>query len=231
MKFRLESLLITGLFVLGAVLLPISVVVAHGDDDHGVAATTTAAEEEKPDPAALKARLEARKTALKLRLDAAKQTRIKTRCKPAQTGGISSIRGRIKGLETSRSHVYENLQNRLNKLNERLKTHEVDTAAFEEQLTELKTLVATFDTDLAAYKQAVSDLADMDCVSDPVAFQASLETARSARTKAAESAKAIRTYLSETIKPTLKGLKAQFAQNSGDAQTEQETENQGGEQE
>lgn len=230
MKLRLQALLITGMFALVATMLPLSAAIAHGQTDDGEEATTTAVETEKPDPAALKARIDERKAALKVRLDAAKQARIKTRCKTAQ-GSISNIRGRIKGLETSRANVYENLLDRLTKLNERLKTHDVNTTEFEAQLEELHTLIDTFSTDLAAYKQAVGDLADMDCVSDPAGFQASLEAARTARTKAADSAKAIRTYLTETIKPTLSELKAQFAQNSGEDKTEQETENEGGEQE
>lgn len=234
MKFRIKPLIISGVFVLAATMLPLSVVVANaheGEHDEATTTTTTTSTEEdaKPNPAELKARLEARKTALKTRIDAAKQARIKSRCKAAQ-GGISNIRGRIKGLETSRSHVYENLLSRLEKLNERLKANNVDTAVLETQLTELHTLIDTFNADLAAYKLAVSDLADMDCVAEPVAFQASLEEARTARTKAVESAKAIKTYLSETIKPTLKDLKAQFAQNSGDKEeTEQQTEDEGGE--
>lgn len=229
MKIRLQSLLIASTFAFVATLLPLSVAVAHGQEAEAQEATTTAAEEQKPDPAALKARLEERKAALKTRLTAAKLARLKTRCKPAQSS-ISNIRGRIKGLETSRANVYENLLNRLNKLNERLKTHDVDTATFEAQLTELHTLIDTFSTDLDAYKLTIGDLADMDCASDPTAFQASLEAARTARTKAADSAKAVRAYLSETIKPTLKDLKAQFAQNSSDSQGA-ETENEGGDQE
>lgn len=234
MKLRIKPLIISGVFVLAATMLPLSVVVANTPEEPNseVTTTTTATtteEDEKPNPAELKARLEARKTALKTRIDAAKQIRIKSRCKAAQ-GGISNIRGRIKGLETSRSHVYENLLSRLEKLNERLKANNVDTAALEMQLTELRTLIDTFNTDLAAYKLAVSDLADMDCAADPTAFQASLEEARTARAKAAESAKAVKTYLSETIKPTLKELKAQFARNSGDKEeTEQQTEDEGGE--
>lgn len=229
MKLRLQPLLLSAVFVFAAVMLPLSAVQAHGDESEVLEANTTATEEQKPDPAALKARLEERKAALKTRLTAAKLARLKTRCKPAQSS-ISNIRGRIKGLETSRANVYENLLDRLNKLNERLKTHDVDTAAFEAQLTELHTLIDTFSADLDAYKLTVGDLADMDCASDPTAFQASLEAARTARTKAADSAKAVRTYLSETIKPTLKDLKAQFAQNSSDSQ-KTETENEGGDEE
>lgn len=172
-------------------------------------------------PDDVKRRVAERKEALKTRLTAAKQARIKNRCKASQ-GKLGSLQGRITGLETSRAQVYQNLTNRLTRLSEQLATHNVDVTELNTQITELTTLTEAFTTDLTAYKTAVADLAAMDCESDPEGFQASLESAREARAKAAESAKAVRTYLAETIKPTIKELRAQFAQNSGDGADEGE---------
>lgn len=189
----------------------------------GTMQTTTVSEETTPAEAeARKTRLEERKAALKTRIDTVKQARIKNRCKASQ-GKLSSISGRIKGLETSRTQVYSNLLDRLTTLNDRLKSANVDTTELEGQITQLNTLVNTFNTDLEAYKLSVGDIAEMDCAADPVGFQASLETARTSRTQVAESAKAIRVYLTETIKPTLSELKAQFSQNK-DASQQTETE-------
>lgn len=189
--------------------------------------TTTATEETAPSQTEAEerqARLAERKAALKTRLDAARQARIKSRCKASQ-GKLSSISGRIQGLETSRAQVYANLIDRLTKLNDRLKTAGVDTTELDSQITQLNTLIDTFNTDLGAYKLSVGDIAVMDCAADPIAFQATLETARTSRTKAADSAKAIRAFLTETIKPTLSDLKAQFAQNKDtNQQTEAQTD-------
>jgi chromosome segregation ATPase len=184
-----------------APLLLFGVAAAHGSDDAvnsdntKVAQTTTTSsdtsteqENEKEiqdtakDITALKARLEARKAALKTKLTAAETLRIKNKCATAQ-GNLSSVRGRIKGIETSRAQVYDNLTDRLTKLSSRLSDQGVDVATLNSEITELKAKITTFETDLAAYKQAVTDLAAMDCKSDPTAFKASLDAARTAQTQ------------------------------------------------
>lgn len=222
MNFRLRALMTAGLTALILSAVPVSVLAQTdgGAEENTVTTQQTATVEEEANvQAELKARLEKRKTDRNTRLDFARQARLTNRCKAAQ-GGLSNISGRIKGLETSRSKVYENLVVRLDKLSERLKTNNVDTAELDRQLAELNNLVETFDTNLAEYSQSAADLAVMDCVADPVAFQASLETAREARALSSENAKAIKAYLANTIKPTLQQLKQQFAQNS-DAQAQE----------
>ncbi len=71
----------------------------------------------------------------------------------------------------------------------------------------------------------------MDCAADPAAFQASLEAARIERAETAESAKAIRAFLSDTIKPTLKELRQQFAENADSTNETENNETEGGENE
>ncbi len=227
MKNRLKLLVILGLFLPVFAATPLIVLAQEGTTQEqttqGEEDTTTKREE-------LEARLEERKAALNTRLTFAKQARIKNLCKAAQ-GGISSIRGRIKGLETSRAQVYENLLSRLTRLSEKLKTHDVDTSELDTQITELTALTEAFNTNLESYQQAVSDLADMDCAADPAAFQASLEAARIERAETAESAKAIRAFLSDTIKPTLKELRQQFAENADSTNETENNETEGGENE
>lgn len=172
--------------------------------------------EERPDPARQKERIDKRKADLKITLNAAKQARLKSRCKASQ-GKLQSIQGRIKGLETSRTQVHANTLQRLTKLSEKLAAQGIDVSGLESQITEISLLVEAFNADVVVYKEAVVDLATMDCVADPTAFQASLEAARTARTKASESSKAIRTYLKDTIRPTLTEIKKQLP---GNEQTE-----------
>jgi chromosome segregation ATPase len=159
-------------------------------------------------------RVEKRKTELKIKLSTIEKTRIKAKCKASQ-GLLSSEKGRIKGIETSRSEVYKNLLNRLNDLSDRLKAKGVDTTDLNNDITALKTKIDTFNTDLTAYKQAVSDLAGMDCATDPDGFKASLETARTALKKVNDDATAIRTYLTGTIKPLLQTIRSQLAKTEG----------------
>lgn len=176
-----------------------------------VQTTAVETETEESTPEQLKARLETRKANLKTKVDAAKQARIKTRCKASQ-GKLSSVSGRIKGLETSRTQVYKNMLERLTKLSEKLAAKGVDATQLTSQIAELGSLIDVFNAELAEYKETVADLAKMDCAADATAFQASLEAARTARTETADSAKAVKAYLKETIKPTLSELRAQLGE-------------------
>ncbi len=178
------------------------------DDDKDSETETEVESDPKTDSKKLLERLSSRKSELKTKLTNIEQERLKAKCKASQTGAVSSLSGRIKGIETSRSAVHTNLVNRLNKLVEKLKAKEVDTTKLEAEITELKAKIATFKTDLAKYKQAIIDLKAMDCVSDPTAFKASLEAARTLRETVAKDGAAIKTYVNDTIKPTLKEIRA-----------------------
>lgn len=153
-------------------------------------------------------RLSDRKTELKTKLTVAETAKIKGKCTTSQ-GVISSLGQRIKGIETSRTEVYNNVIDNLTKLSTKLKAKNIDTTTLDTEITTLKAKVATFNTDLTAYKQAVTDLKNMDCVTDPTAFKASLEAARTAREKVSKDAADIRTYLKDTVKVTLKDLRSQ----------------------
>ena len=71
-------------------------------------AEATEIESPKPDDKNLLERLEKRKTDLKTRLTSAEKTRIKSKCVASQ-GSVSSVKGRIKGIETSRTRVHKNI--------------------------------------------------------------------------------------------------------------------------
>lgn len=93
----------------------------------------------------------------------------------------------------------------------KLKAKNVDTTTYDSQVAELKTMVTTYETDLAKYKEAVSDLQELDCTSNPDGFKAALEAARTALGKVNTDGQAIKSYLSKTIKPTLKTIHDQLA--------------------
>jgi chromosome segregation ATPase len=155
-------------------------------------------------------RLAEHKTELKTKLTTLEQTRIKDRCKQAQGGGINSLDGRIKGVETSRNEVHKNLLDRLTSLVEKLKAKGVDTTKLESEIAVLKTKIDTFKADLATYKQDIADLKAMDCSTDPTAFKAELLVARTQRDKLKADVTDIRKYVTDTIKPTLKEIHDQL---------------------
>jgi hypothetical protein len=211
MKTRLR-LLITTLLTVPALALSTTALVSAetGTGSSGSTDTTKTEDTVKPDDKQLLNRLTERKAEYKAKIAATELARLKEKCKLAQTGNVSSLHGRIKGIETSRNEVYNNLVSRLTKLDEKLKLKGVDTTKLEAEIATLKTKISTFQTDLAKYKQAVLDLKSMDCAADPTAFKASLESARTLREQVNKDAQDIKTYVNDTIKPTLKEIRAQL---------------------
>lgn len=190
---------------------PVKVTSETESNQSGTESQTTmrATTESSGDTAELKKRLEERKARLKTKLTILEQNRLQNRCQNSQ-GKFSSLNGRIKGIETSRTQVYGALIDRLTALESRLETHGADTTKLQADIDALKAKIETFNTDLAAYKQTVADLAAMDCKADPAGFKASLETARAALQKVKQDAADIRTYVNETVKVTLKDIRSQL---------------------
>jgi hypothetical protein len=173
----------------------------HTDAEHQAA---TAAEE-------LKMRLEKRKTELKTKLLATEQVRLKARCKASQAV-LTGLSKRLDNTAANHTKAYKAINTKLSTLTPKLDDKGLDTTALKNAQVTLANKIAAYETNLKSYQQAVSDLKTMDCVADPTAFKASLETARSLRQKLHDSAADIRTYVNQTIKPILAQLRAQLAQ-------------------
>lgn len=152
-------------------------------------------------------RLKARVTDLKTKLSAADQAKLKLKCVAAQVK-VKELETNVNNGVTARGKAYDELLSHLDKAITKLKAAKVDTTELEKERTELKVKIDTFKTDLVKYKIALGDTKDLGCVADPSAFKASLEAARTSRTAVATDAAAIRTYVNDTIKPTLKTIKA-----------------------
>lgn len=171
--------------------------------------TTTQTTTQTPsvdDLKAIQTRVEKRKAELKIKLSAAEKLNLQSKCKASQ-GLVSSVRGRVKGIETSRTEVYNNIVTHLTDLSTKLKNKDVDTQTLDVDIAALQAKITTFTTDLATYKQAVNDLADMDCKTDPDGFKASLQAARTSLDTVNKDAQAVRSYVTDTIKPLLKTIR------------------------
>lgn len=198
LRVALSAIIITPLLVVG-----VARAVEHDTATNQPATLST------EDKTAMQARLLKRKADLKTRLTNAEESKLKLKCKASQ-GHLSSLKGRIKGIDTSRNNVYRELVERLTKLQGKLNEQGVDTAALQTEIDALNTKITAFKITLADYKQAVSDLADMECATDPAAYKASLESARAAREKIILESAAIRAYVKDIIKPTLQQLRQQL---------------------
>jgi hypothetical protein len=175
--------------------------VAPADDQQRTTAKLTETEKQE-----LQKRAQERVNALKVKLNAAEQTRIKAKCKAAQ-GMLSSYSAKANTVYDKRTEVYGGVIARLSQIGTRLKNQGVDNTKIQAHIDELKAKNATFATDFAAYKQAVADVAAIDCAADPNGFKASLQAARTAQEKLRTDSKDVRTYIDQSVKPTLKEIK------------------------
>ncbi len=159
------------------------------------------------DEKTLQEHIQKRKAVLKTKLAAAEKLKIQNKCQASQ-GKVSSVHGRIKGLETSHGKVYNNITTHLEELSEKLKNKGADTAELDADITELKAKIETFKADLIAYKDSVEVIKGIDCKQFPELFKETLEDARADLKKVQEDALAIKAYVKDTIKPLLKTIKA-----------------------
>ena len=152
-------------------------------------------------------RIAKREAALKIKLTTIEQKRLQLRCKSAQ-GTIRSLQAKASTLGTSRTQLYSDLVTKLNTLQAKLDSKKADTTDLKSEITSLQTKIDSFKADITTYTEAVSDLSSMDCVADPNGFKASLEEARSDLIKTRTDAVGIRSYVTDTIRPTLAKIRA-----------------------
>lgn len=226
MKQRIRNIIGAGLFAMVFSAVPLAVAVSNTTDSttDTTTTTTTTADDDKvdTDPVKVKSRLEGLKTSLKIKLTTAEQANLKAKCKAAQTIA-AKLNDRFGTSVTTRTKAYDNLSKHLTDIIAKLKDKGVDVTKLQQESTELQAKIATYKTDLASYKQALSDVKTIDCVADPAAFKAALQTARTAHDKLVNDAIAVRTYVKDTIKPTLEEIRKTLeAQESTTKTTEEQ---------
>jgi hypothetical protein len=151
-------------------------------------------------------RLEAYKKELKDTLTDAVKLRIENRCVAAQ----ALVKGKTTAntaITKTRVAAYSAIVTELQSLATAASAKGADVTTLQSEITTLQTKITAFNTANATYQQALTDLGALDCKTDPVGFKAALEAARSDQTAVFTVAKDIRTYINDTIKPTLKTLK------------------------
>jgi chromosome segregation ATPase len=171
--------------------------------------TTTTA-----DAKALSQRLEQRKLTTKTKLVASEQIRLKARCKASQVI-LSATSKHIDGVVASHTKAYESINTSLSQIVTKLNTKGLNTTNLAGQQVTLASKIKDYQTNLTEYRQSVADLASMDCVSDPTAFKATLESSRSLRDKLSASILDIKSYVTGTIKPTLTTLRSDLNKKNG----------------
>ena len=135
------------------------------------------------------------------------KTRIENRCVASQ----NVVKGKTTSnteVTANRTKAYNEITSKLHTLSGALAAKSIDTALLDSDVLTLQTKITAFTVANATYQQALSDVAALDCKTDPVAFKAALVAARSDQETVFKLAQDVRTYLTGTIKPLLQTLKS-----------------------
>lgn len=206
-RYLFLAVFVVSLLGLGAVTFA-----QDATEESNTSADSSVVDQVKDDPSAadyqskLQERISKNKEALKSSLTKTQQTRVKARCKLAQVK-VKVVNDKVKTFKTNRVGVYEKIAKKLTDLSTKLKNGGVETSELDTQITQLQTLITNFQTDVSELHQHTADLANMNCQTDPSGFKAALEALRTERESVANDSKAIRSYITDTIKPTLSTLK------------------------
>lgn len=205
---KITSLLVALLMMTSTLAMP---VLAHAEATmDGTTTSTTTSDETKPETEtekeARKTRLEAYKKALVQKLTESAKTRIAARCVAAQAL-IKAHTTRSSAAIKARGEIYSKIVTRLKDVQTNVGSEGVDNLTLEANIAVLEEKIAAFNTAADAHEQSLTDLAALDCKTDPEAFKAALESARTTQLEALNAAKEVRTYLNDTVKVTLKALK------------------------
>ena len=146
----------------------------------------------------LEQRIAERKALLKTKLDTATQNRIKAKCAAAQKL-VTNFKSRSDKIVENRQKAYEAVQTRLDTLITALEKSNIDVSTIEDLQTQVETAVNKLKTDVASYNQTISDLASMDCTTDPTGFKATLDTARTQRQQVVKDVVALKTLKGKIV--------------------------------
>lgn len=167
---------------------------------------TTSETETTEDATARTTRIANYKKDLKETLTTAAKTRLAERCVAAQAL-LKVKKSNNYSVHASRVEAYDKIAAKLQELSTAASAKGVNVAVLQANITELQIKIDAYKAAYTPYRLALSDLSAIDCKADAVAFKAALETARTKQTEVYDAAKAVRTYLKETVKPTIISIK------------------------
>lgn len=139
----------------------------------------------------------------------AEKQRIQLRCLATQTT-IENLATRIGEVKTQRKTVYSTIVADVQKLTEGLNNQAFDASALEQNTKELEDKITAYENNMKVYTQALEDLTKIDCSKDPGTFKAALEAARRAHTNLIGQVAEIRSYILNTLKPTMQQVKEEL---------------------
>ncbi len=151
-------------------------------------------------------RLQKYKDRLAVRLSANEERVLRNSCTAAQEM-VAKVSNRVARVRENREESYATISERLNDLVVKVEIAGVDATSLNDAIVTMESEVSIFKATLDEYETILSDLAEMDCESDPQAFRAALSAAKQHRVTLVSSSQGIRQYFDNTIKPILQQLR------------------------
>ena len=222
--FKIFSL---GLAVLSITVLGAPTIVSAVEDEQQTVVPMTTSIEPVPTPEDVssddmtpeelkdkrEARIKEAKEKMTVKITAAEEKKIANVCKSSQTK-IEKLQTNIDNIVANRQEKYTKISTKLTDITAKLVAAGADTTELEAAIDGMEAKVLEVNTAIEAYNTSLSDLAFMDCESDPSGFKAALQLARSQRTDAVLMTGTVKTYVNETIKPVLQSLRATLTTNT-----------------
>jgi len=137
-------------------------------------------------------RVAQRESTFKVHLSATQQQGIKSKCTVAQTG-MQNLLTKDIAATNNRRQVYSDLAAQLATIIDHLKRQSIDTNQVVNAQKQFNDAINAYLTDSVTYKTAMDDSIVIDCVNNPVGFEASLLASRQLRGQLAVDVAKIKT--------------------------------------
>ncbi|MEI7621216.1 MAG: hypothetical protein WCJ51_01625 [Candidatus Moraniibacteriota bacterium] len=171
-------------------------------------------EEKRTERAELKEQIQTKKTELaqkRLEFKASKEKMVEEKCKNLETK-IATRLGRYENNQQMIQTVYGNMQTRLTRLLEKLKTAGADTAKLEADLKTLTGKIEKFKTDQASFMTTLKESQAFACGKSEGEFKTKIDSARQVPTLLKQDRQDIKDFFETTIKTDLQAIRKTLAE-------------------
>lgn len=181
---------------------------------------TNTTEQETSESGTRQERIKSLKDKSTERINASEIRRIEARCVNAQQK-LTNLSVRLGDSLERRTVAYQNITSRLNELLLKLQVAGVDTTELELAVNEMTSILNESIASADNFVQNLSDVTEVECVSDPEAFKLLLDEARQRRVEIVSFQSEIQAVKNEKVKPILQSIRESLSPESVNEEIEE----------
>lgn len=181
---------------------------------------TNTTEQETSESGTRQERIKSLKDKSTERINASEIRRIEARCVNAQQK-LTNLSVRLADSLERRTVAYQNITSRLNELLLKLQVAGVDTSELELAVNEMTSILNESIASADNFVQNLSDVTEVECVSDPEAFKLLLDEARQRRVEIVSFQSEIQAVKNEKVKPILQSIRESLSPESVNEEIEE----------